>query len=114
MKKNQPLPALSLLPSSIKILHKDFDLEERSYEDFKTDNRLAEINFIKAKINYLPLPGTETVDSIIHEVLHGIWRMMDLEMEEEEEHIVTVLATGLTTVMRDNPDLFLKLQDMVD
>jgi hypothetical protein len=107
-------PPLNLLPSSIRILHKKFALVERTPQQFMADNRLAEINFVEAEINYLPLPGTETVDSIVHEVLHGVWKMMDLGLEDEEEHVVTALATGLTTVLRDNPTLFPKLQELVN
>jgi hypothetical protein len=60
------------------------------------------------------MPGSETADSIVHEVLHGIWHMMDLGMDDaEEEHIITVLATGLVTVMADNPTLFPRLQELL-
>ena len=103
------------LPESIKILHKVFDLRERQYHESFGNHRLAEINFLAEEINYLPVAKTETVDSIIHEVLHGLFAMFDLKMsDDQEEHVVSALATGLTTVMKDNPDLFPALQDMVD
>ena len=103
------------LPEAIKILHKTFSLRERTYNESFGNSRLAEINFMANEINYLPLDNSEVVDSIIHEVLHGLFAMFDIKMEEqEEEHVVSALATGLTTVMKDNPDLFYSLQDMLE
>ncbi len=40
--------------------------------------------------------------------------MADIDLKEQEEHIVLVLGMGLTTIMRDNPDLFPTLQIMID
>jgi len=105
------------LPDTIKILHKDFNLRERSFSESFGNARLAEIDFMKNEINFIPIEGSETVDSIIHEMLHGLFAMFDINASmsmEDEEHIVSALATGITTVMRDNPDLFYALQDMLD
>lgn len=105
------------LPDSIKIMHKRFDLRERTGKETITDGRLAEINFLEAEISYLKLEGSEVVDSLIHEILHGIFKMTNLRNgmnEEDEEHIVTVLATGLTTVMADNHGLFPALQELLN
>lgn len=105
------------LPDSIKIMHKRFKLRERTGKETITDGRLAEINFLEAEISYLALEGSEVVDSLIHEIIHGIFKMTNLRNgmdAEDEEHIVTVLATGLTTVMVDNPTLFHSLQELID
>ena len=123
MTKNKPVIVVTpeedtlVLPESIKILHKDFSLREREYSESFGNHRLAEINFMKEEINYLPLQGSETVDSILHEILHGVFHMFNLNhkmSDDEEEHLVTVLATGLTTVMKDNPELMDALQDMLE
>ena len=106
-----PVPSL---PDFIKILHKDFQLRERDYSESSGNHRLAEINFMKSEINYLPIEGSEVVDSVIHEVLHGLFHMFDIGVEDGlEEHIVSALATGLTTIMRDNPSLMPALQEML-
>lgn len=45
------------------------------------------------------------VDTVIHELLHGIWKFQHLPKRCDEERGVSVLATGLTTIFRDNPQL---------
>lgn len=72
---------------------------------------------MESEINYLPMGGSETVDSIIHEILHGIVGMFNINFKlthDEEEYIVATLSTGIVTVMKDNPDLFYSLQDMIE
>lgn len=103
------------LPDTIKILHKVFALRERAYKESFGNARLAEINFMDGEINYLKLQNSEVVDSILHEVLHGVIHMFALDIgPEEEEQLVSAVATGITTVMKDNPDLMPALQDMLD
>lgn len=105
------------LPDEVKILHKIFTLRERDYKESFGTTRLAEIDFMQNEINYIPLGGSETVDSIVHEILHGIVGMFNINFKltmDEEEYIVSTLATGLVTVMKDNPDLFYSLQDILE
>lgn len=44
-------------------------------------------------------------DTLVHEVLHAVWFYMGLDDKHDEEAVVNRLATGLSTVMYDNPDL---------
>lgn len=105
----------AVLPDKIRILHRDYKVRERDAKEHITTNKLAEIDFVNGEISYVDLGGSEVVDSIIHEVLHGLFRAFDLTDDiDEEEHLVSTLATGLTTVLRDNPDLFRELQKMVN
>ena len=111
---NYPAPA-EPVPDTVKILHKVFKLKVR--EPVFGDDKLGEFDRVKSEINYVPLLGSETVDTIIHELLHGVFSAFYLsnQMEqEEEEQIVSLLATGLTTIMKDNPTLFKSLQDMLE
>lgn len=55
----------------------------------------------------------ETADSLIHEVLHGIWRAQNLPARASEEPAVTKLAAGLAQVCRDNPGLLLHLESLI-
>lgn len=70
---------------------------------------------VEGKIDYVRLKqGGETADTIIHEILHALWDKMFVGKGDDEEAIVSKLGTGLTTVMKDNPELFKALQKLVD
>jgi hypothetical protein len=52
----------------------------------------------------------EIADTLLHETLHAIWRHYALDDNAEEERAVTLLAHGLTQVLRDNRDLLTFLE----
>ena len=57
-------------------------------------------------------------DSVVHEVLHAIWRVNALNQEKLaakdcEERIVSVLATALVQLLKANPKLAVWLQKQV-
>lgn len=59
-------------------------------------------------------PNKELVDTLIHEVLHAICNnyIHDIDRADEEE-IVTMMAHGLTQVLRDNPTFFPELKKLL-
>lgn len=56
---------------------------------------------------------TLAADTLLHEILHAVWWVGQIKAKEGEEHIVTVTATTLTQVIRDNPALMLWLRAAV-
>lgn len=107
---------IDALPDSVKVLHRDFRLVEKSVTDFATDGKLGSANMVKAEIQFLDTNDTDTVDTLVHEVLHTICHMFDLDFEGDvdEEHVVRAMSTGLVTIMRDNPGFFPTLQAILD
>jgi len=55
--------------------------------------------------------GPQLADTILHELLHAIYATFGLKDEDEEERIVSALATGLVGVLRDNPNFARWLTD---
>jgi Zn-dependent peptidase ImmA (M78 family) len=48
----------------------------------------------------------EEADTLLHEILHAIWHCMGIqEGSLDEERVVRMVASGLMTVMMDNPQL---------
>ncbi len=45
------------------------------------------------------------VDTVIHEALHGITSILGIEDGATEEETVSAIATGLTTILKDSPQL---------
>ena len=88
---------------SIKIGSTDYSIEyvplnEELFGDFSYIN-----SRIRIEQN---LTGPPLVDTVLHEVLHAIWRIGQLkDKKEDEERAVAIMASYLTQVLRDNPAL---------
>ena len=50
-------------------------------------------------------PADEQAETLIHEILHAIWASRQIQEPIDEEGAVSQLASGLATVLRDNPRL---------
>ena len=60
------------------------------------------------------LSSADKINTIIHEILHGIWYHWGVAEQIEkpqkaEEMVVTSLANGLTNVIRENPQFLITL-----
>jgi hypothetical protein len=53
-------------------------------------------------------------DTVLHEINHAIYRIFALRDSDDEERIVTVMATGMIQVLRDNPALLIWLKDTLE
>ena len=89
-----------------KVIRDDKQCEERGYLGICFKDH--------SKIFYTEDYPKETVaDTLIHEMLHAIWRNYLDEGAVEEEKAVTMLAHGLIQVMRDNPKFFDEIRSMI-
>lgn len=48
----------------------------------------------------------QAVDTLLHEVLHVIWRMSGLGRKSTEEKVVGVFGTGLMHFLKSNPHVY--------
>jgi hypothetical protein len=46
----------------------------------------------------------QVIDTFIHEVLHAVWDVYGLQRKDTEERSVSITATAITQIIRDNPD----------
>ena len=87
-------------PMKVKIGAIDFDilflpLNEEIFGDFSYIN-----SRIRIEKN---LKGQSLVDTLLHEIGHGIFAVYQLKgNKDSEERTVSVMATGYTQVFRDN------------
>jgi len=44
-------------------------------------------------------------ETLLHEILHGIYWSYNIHDEDKEERIVTTIAVGLSQVFTDNPKI---------
>lgn len=95
-----------LRPSQIRVLGRDyqviFDYESPlGLESLGTCNN--QLMLIAIKEGQHPV---EEADTLIHEILHAVWYTMSISMGGAgEEEVVRRMASGLTAVMLDNPQL---------
>ena len=102
------------LPTSIKILHRNYAIVKETAKGVLASQAYGMFKPVEGQITYVQgISPSETVDTILHETLHALWLLFDHD-KEPEEHVVRTLATGLTTIMRDNPKLFGALQEIVN
>jgi hypothetical protein len=43
-------------------------------------------------------------NAVLHEVIHAIFAVATVQVEQGEEHVVSSLATYLAQIIRDNPE----------
>lgn len=93
-------------PKSLKIGYSTFRLVPRSSHWRKRNKAYGVCSPDESRIEYdSSLKKCELVNTILHETLHGIVYMFDINFRsmQEEENVVRKLANGLHTVFRDNP-----------
>lgn len=88
-------------PTIVRILGRDYSI------DYELDN--GDLGSCDTNANEIEimegLPPVEERDTVLHEILHGVWALMGIDYPKIEETIVNRLATGLTQVFQDNPEL---------
>ena len=55
----------------------------------------------------------EGVDQHVFEIIHAIFAVATVQVKQGEEHVVSVVATYLAQIIRDNPDFVTWLQRTV-
>ena len=93
-------------PKKIKIGYSEFKIIPRSNEWGKRNKAFGDCIPESAQIQYdASQKRAEIVNTIIHETLHGIVYMFDINFKnvKEEEKVVRKIANGLHTVFKDNP-----------
>tara|TARA_R110001606_G_scaffold99217_1_gene219024 strand:- start:452 stop:751 length:300 start_codon:yes stop_codon:yes gene_type:complete len=88
---------------SVKVGPTDFSIEYVPLND----ELFGDFSYINSRIRIEQnLKGTALVDTVLHEILHAIWKLGQLkDKREDEERAVAIMATYLTQVLRDNPKM---------
>lgn len=96
------------VPKKVKIGYSTFNIDSKD-EAWKEKNRAVGMCKVdKSLIEYFNQQSdSEIVNTIIHEILHAIVYVFDIEFDsaKKEECLVTKMANGIHTLMLDNPEL---------
>lgn len=91
-----------LRPKTVRILGREYTIK---YSEDITELGLCDTEDCEITISEGQHP-VEMADTIVHEILHGVFYLMDVGLSsEQEEFVVRKVATGLTQVLMDNPHL---------
>lgn len=95
------------IPEKIRIAGVDHEVRYEERLNNGTTLAYGHIDYDKALIRLAPNLQSEQGEqqTLLHEILHGIAKHFDLEIESDEDTI-DKLARGLYMVIKDNPEMF--------
>lgn len=94
------------LPESLRVGAFDFKIVEFTPMGAASARRYGEFSAMEGLIRIDPQAGRiKTLDTLLHELLHAIYWTWNIHDTDDEERTVASMSTGLTQVIRDNPDL---------
>jgi hypothetical protein len=89
-------PVVRIGPFDIRVVELDAGTGTDDYGQFSADE-------LEIRLRRDFVSPAMAADTFIHEVLHAVWWVMNARAKDGEERIVTLLSTGLTQFLRDNP-----------
>lgn len=103
------------LPERIKIGPYYFEINERAESWQRATDAHGSMIFEDLQINAVTEGRSDIfiLDTVTHEINHGIWSVYHLEEDDSEERIVSTLATGFIAVLRDNPEFMAYIQEVL-
>ncbi len=94
------------LPAEIKVASHMYKVSLKDREWYHESGKRGECDKNETKIWISEgMTVSRTVETFIHEILHAVYYEYGIQDEDEEERIVTALATGFSQVIKDNPEL---------
>ncbi len=91
------------LPPSIRI--GPFDVALEAKDKLSEADEWGDFEVVTIRLKSAQPSPTFAVDTLLHEIYHAIYKWHSLRKHDDEERICSVMATGLTQVLRDNPKL---------
>jgi hypothetical protein len=97
--------AVDALPDHVRIAGFDFKLERWTHHQAAGSARYGEFSSVEQVIRIqqdMPSPF-KAVDTLLHEISHGICWVYGIKEGDNEERTVSILGTAWMTLHRDNP-----------
>ena len=93
------------LPKRLKILNLTYDLRwvDKQIESATDSHGFCDTSEQLIVVNAEQKPDA-LADTVLHELNHALFSAFAISGELTEERVVRLMATGLCTVLRDNPD----------
>jgi len=99
------------LPKSVKIGAIRYKIKLVPRSEFDHDDAWGVFRFRARCIDLArDLDRRSLASTLLHEILHGVCQVFNIDKLEDEEKLVESLENGLTAVMADNPGLFAAIE----
>ena len=97
--------AIEALPRLIRVGPYDYEIVIWGAVEAGASNRIGQHSSMAHEICLLreQVSVVMFVDTFLHECLHALWYVWAVGEDDKQERTVTMLATGLTSLHRDNP-----------
>jgi hypothetical protein len=94
------------LPESVKVGHFVYNIEDWCHRSANANGAYGMCSKQEGviRIDTKALPQMVR-DTLLHEIMHACYREWGIASEDDEERTVGQMATAMTTVMIDNPEL---------
>ena len=94
------------LPASVKVGAWEYTIEAWATREASRDDRWASADHSEHIIRVDTGWGEKrTAVSLLHEILHCVWRQWGIVKGDEEERTILALERGLAAVWHDNPEV---------
>lgn len=93
-------------PKSVKVGWATYRIVEWTPPQGMSKRRYGECSNIEKEIRIDVCHGAaQTAHTLLHEILHAVCNIWWREEDDKEERTVEIIANGLSTVWRDNPEV---------
>lgn len=69
--------------------------------------------FLRCLLDFVEGVAVDSVQQHVPELIHAIFAVATVQVKQGEEHVVSVVATYLAQIIRDNPEFVTWLQQTV-
>lgn len=94
------------LPGSVKVGAWTYEIQEWTPNEGRAQDKYGmtvhSLQRIQLDVNY---GYQRTAATLLHEILHAIYRQWEIQEADKQEHTIELLESGLCTVWRDNPEV---------
>ena len=95
------------IPPAVKVGFMTYNIEfVRDLRDTQHNRLFGQQDYTNSRISLddSTTSADQVHNTVLHEVMHAVWKMMELPHEPEEDY-VSRLTNGLHTVFQENPKL---------